>query len=270
MVNAMFNAIFYLNYYFNRRYDVYSEENIATTVDPLGAYHLDLRSKYAPYDDFDNCYVGRDDLERKITRSILGAEKSGGSFLIGGYRGVGKTRLVKKVTESLRKKKKKIIWIDLGSDQKLSNRELLCDLLESIYQKQRIWERIVRKENKNKIAIWSVVIFAPLLYMLNIDFLASSHSYWVSKVIVDIACAVSIPPIIALLFLNALIKLNPYKHFSEVDELIRKTRYTENSKKEVNFTFGRMFGLGGSNNLQREPISTRRLHQELCVLLNAY
>ncbi len=87
-----------------------------------------------------NEFIGRVRFKNKLAESLNSALRNGGgSFLIGGYRGVGKTKLVEEVVKqrNFGLCKTQIIRLDLGVDSELSTRDILCDLTESLYARSK-------------------------------------------------------------------------------------------------------------------------------------
>jgi len=89
----------------------------------------------------EDIFVGRSRVGNKIYTALKNARGNGGCFLIGGYRGAGKTLLVKRQIEALQAKENdrnyrtEEINIDLGVDNEIKTREILCDISESLFDK---------------------------------------------------------------------------------------------------------------------------------------
>lgn len=179
----------------------------SNSYDSIQYMVLPIKNDNANKDQF----VGRDRFKSKLKQSILNAlsqKKSGGSFLVGGYRGVGKTHLVNTVVDEVvqvgrlkaiyqslyRKLKFCLKWLsvfkrdekefslnkhrgtknihislDIGVDSDLSTRDILCDLVEILYS------RSVRSYQKFKACL--LVILLCAFCTLSVDTVLQEKSF---------------------------------------------------------------------------------------------
>ena len=84
-------------------------------------------------------FLGRKREKDRLLDRLEQGKSHGGSFLIAGYRGVGKTRFVKEVIDVLKEKNKKLIAvrINLGNDGDLTSKSVLFNMVYLLHNELR-------------------------------------------------------------------------------------------------------------------------------------
>jgi hypothetical protein len=121
----------------------------------------------------DDHFIGRKDELKKLVE-LLG--RKNGSYLISGYRGVGKTKFVDKAFKIFEKNNPKIIdvRINLGSDNKLDSRDVLLNIV-STFKAAIENELNITKKYKRLIQVWSR--YKLLLLLLSFSFFVITQPY---------------------------------------------------------------------------------------------
>jgi len=113
---------------------------------PSFAFHLKDIHKYIT--DPGVHFVGRKRVKNKLLSALKHSRGDGGAFLVGGYRGVGKTCLVEGVVKELQQSEQEErknsanapyfsseFKIDLGIDNDISTKEILYDVSEALHRR---------------------------------------------------------------------------------------------------------------------------------------
>ena len=246
-----------------------TDENTPTFIIPL--------EKIDPYlNDPEEIFIGRSRVGNKIFSALkhsCGSSGGGGCFLVGGYRGAGKTVLVKrqiaKLQESKDRKSYQIeeINIDLGVDNEINTREILCDIAESLLLKVRAqvaYQRIF--------LTLSFLLLAPIL--LFSIYLIENQTSLVKNLLPEtdrtgitanlnlfLACITSV------LFLLAALMTQFYQSSIKrieniINELVISIRYARAFQKN-SVVSAKVTSFSVREIRKQEPISTRRIQQRL-------
>ncbi|NVK58269.1 MAG: ATP-binding protein [Alteromonadaceae bacterium] len=227
---------------------------------------------------------GRERFKTKLRSTLTEAViNNGGCFLVGGYRGVGKTYLVDKVIHQLTTKSKvtksnenknplagislETIKIDLGVDSELSTRDILCDLTESLHARSAEKNSVVKKYlDLFQIAMF---IYFPALILSLYHFPYSHKSVGYSLLIGLFANAIGIGTlafiIVFLLYLRRKYVSKILKNHSIIKELTFASRFAREWDHSSSISAPPIKNpfFQTKTRLNQEPISARRVQQEL-------
>ncbi|MBO1255464.1 ATP-binding protein [Alteromonas sp. 5E99-2] len=203
----------------------------------------------------------REKLKATITQTLNSKDSRGACYLVGGYRGVGKTRLIDTVLDDLLKNpgESKVkglnkIKIDLGVDSNLSSRDILHDIAESIYS-------ISLKKIK-----FVQYFFLILLTAFIISYLFITNGKIISLPQIDLKTTVITPLFLSMSFISyRILRFCFVPYFTEIHELLCDIRYTqvwEHSTRVAKPSVSSGFFNAMSRKTQ-EPISTRRIQLRL-------
>ena len=229
-------------------------------------------------------FVGRKVVKNNIISALKNSLKEGGSILIGGYRGVGKTTLVKKQIERLHAQEyeeRSILdcKIDLGINADLSTREILCDISEEFskaffrYKKRtgNIYTLIFIAE---WILIWATIhrltdIYKRLEFLYlnsNLKSVSGILENSIGSIVIDSTCLFTTGILVTALIIIQLAKIIPISNIFQVayklqqlNESIRYSRAFHKSASVKNAPFS--FSIKEVKNA--DPISPLRIEQEL-------
>ncbi|WP_018275167.1 ATP-binding protein [Teredinibacter turnerae] len=125
----------------------------------------------------DGLFVGRKRVKKRLYDALSCASKmgSGGSFLIGGYRGVGKTALANKTIEEFTKFNKNKIEllrtdIDLGINDSISANAILCEIAE---QTNDHIKRVLKKDIRKMAIITLAILLCMMIEKIDSEYLAA-------------------------------------------------------------------------------------------------
>ena len=215
--------------------------------------------KFYKFPGNDDClFVGREKLKARMFDSFQSALSTGGSFLVGGYRGVGKTLLVDRIIKELKEKNKQYeiqeIKIDLGIDEDILQKHILSDIAESTnkYVTERLRRFIVVR------ALWFLVslvgFFTFFCLYKYFPFLNFSWSRWYCG---GIYILFSIVYLLDVLYVS-----NNFRIWRRVNRLVEAIRYRKSIEINAKSAFSKSeFSVKETKHV--EPISTRRIQQEL-------
>jgi len=119
-------------------------------------YLIQLKNTEEFLNDSGNNFIGREVIRKNLFISLRKSLESRGSFLIGGFRGVGKSLLVQKTLDDLRGKLVSTdsqigimqANINLGEAAEISTRDILTDISELLANKYQTYTREVYKNVK--------------------------------------------------------------------------------------------------------------------------
>ncbi|WP_428241739.1 hypothetical protein [Gynuella sp.] len=220
-------------------------------------------------------FIGRRRLRKKLRETLINAFGIGGCFLVGGYRGVGKTSLVNQVLEEIKKRyqpwkilsrKPLFIRIDLGVDSGLSIRDILCDLVESTHVKtRREWLHAVSKRVLLLVLMWVISIFYGFQIVGNTDITVFIHNEAAIHDLLQFTTIIS--GILCLLgFCWIMILRGPnFTQLGKITQLVKLTRYARMIEMGLTTDGGLpgKIGVRWKKSYSQEPISARRIQQEL-------
>ncbi|AJQ97554.1 ATP-binding protein [Gynuella sunshinyii] len=220
-------------------------------------------------------FIGRQRLRKKLRETLIKAFGIGGCFLVGGYRGVGKTSLVNQVLEEIKKRyqpwkilsrKPLFIRIDLGVDSGLSIRDILCDLVESTYVKtRREWQHAVSKRVLLLILMWVISVFYGVHISGSTDVTAFVHNEVARHELLQFTALISgILCFLGLCWIMILRGPN-FTQLGKISQLVKLTRYARMIEMGLTADGGlsAKIGVRLKQSYSQEPISARRIQQEL-------
>ena len=228
-------------------------------------------------------FVGREKLLAKLIKSISNSLSTGTCILIGGYRGVGKTRLVQEAIDKVanikpysnsqyRHPKPVNIFLDLGVDSDLTIRDILCDLTENIYY--------IEKNKYKKAALITTTILTITLAVILFYLPSIKEAKYFPKSLNDLnleslkEAALQYDLLTGLLLgqiLTATVIIlhyfhkrffNDYRYISNLVECTRYKRAIESNAFAGNLAKSK-FRFGRRSTFSHEPISSSRIQQSL-------
>lgn len=210
----------------------------------------------------DSLFVGRKRVKKRLYDALSCASKmgSGGSFLIGGYRGVGKTALANKTIEEFTKANKNKIEllrtdIDLGINDSISANAILCEIAE---QTNDHIKRVLKKDIY-KMAIITLAIFLFMMVeKIDSEYLAiyniptiETTTYLLCWLIITLASC-KITGFFKKLFI-----------FIKTHDLSQKIRYTRSFETTKKIGTDKQTGLEHKSSKAERRLSSREILQYL-------
>lgn len=290
-----------------------SEKNISsTTVVPLynfkfhnhpSSKKLDNNTETSSY--VGSFFIGREEPKRKFLSILKNSHDGRGSFLIAGYRGAGKTAFVNHVLEEYEensqdnqekwykkllkifKVKEKIIRINvnLGNDDQLETKKILCDLVRLLHKKTNEYFKL-KKTFRWTAATVFILFFITLNYVYiyeGFQFIPEDQKThgkvieYVSKQSVSekIDTLLSVfsfdnwtsfsPILVFVLFL--LLTRTRTRTRNQIIKSIEELKQNIDLDSEYNAQAS-LGGVGLRKKLVRKPISTREIESDLMDIIN--
>lgn len=241
---------------------------------------FDFQRKGSLHDELHNphAFIGRDKEKKRLLNILLQTKKSGGSYLVSGYRGVGKTRFVSEVLAHYKSKianeksKDQRILLDvhlsLGSDNNLDARTVFTNMITLLHHK-------FTEHNNGRIVLfnglWFILASLPAFFFLSFVYIMKgSFGFDGVSDYFPLSLMVSPPVSYIILLFIMFLPVILFKRFKtkcefqyRLHSLIRDMRYSREMK--AGFKVGSTSVAGKKTS---KPLSTNEIECEITSLLD--
>lgn len=242
---------------------------------PLYDYGF-VHAPHADEEHLDHLFVGREDIIKKLVGYLENSPRSRGSYLIAGYRGSGKTSLVKKAIreyrDNLNQKLPLEVNINLGDNSQLTALNIYFSIA-SILRDEIIkpkgsppsWRAIFKPlvSPQNLLIYWSMLLFFVTLAHFFIPDLGSSiYAMFTQHLLALSMLTLSVPGLVWAFSR----KVHPeFKVLKDIDTLIE--RMSSEISEGLNAALNPTFNIGLSKQRRRLPVNARDAEEQLSRIL---